>query len=150
MAALELFLGQLKQIYTQAPFCHALGMQAETVTIDQATLSLPMQEILIGNPIKRILHGGVISTVLDSVGGLLIFAQTIAQDDVSTFEQATERFSKTSTIDLRIDYLRPGRGSHFTASATCLRRGRSICVTQMLFHNEQHDLLAIGIGTYSL
>ena len=52
------------------------------------------------------------------------------------------------TIDLRVDYLRPGRGTHFLAEARLLRAGNKVAVTRMELHNDKEELLAVGTGTY--
>ena len=55
---------------------------------------------------------------------------------------------KLNTIDLRIDYLRPGKGKIFTASGSILRTGKKVGVSRMELHNEKQDLIAVGTGTY--
>ena len=57
-------------------------------------------------------------------------------------------FVRFGTVDLRVDYLRPGVGERFTASGTVMRSGRRIAVTRMEFHNDEGTLVAVGTGTY--
>jgi uncharacterized protein (TIGR00369 family) len=52
------------------------------------------------------------------------------------------------TIDLRIDYLRPGRGRTFTATGRVMRAGKRVAVTRMELHNAEAVLIAVGTGTY--
>ena len=52
------------------------------------------------------------------------------------------------TIDLRIDYLMPGKGNSFVASGIILRRGSKVAVVRTDLRNKQDDLIAVGIGTY--
>ena len=52
------------------------------------------------------------------------------------------------TIDLRIDYLRPGIGSAFTASAEVTRLGGRIGATQMRLVNDQGSVIATGAAAY--
>ena len=56
--------------------------------------------------------------------------------------------AKIGTIDLRVDYLRPGRGAYFTAAGRLLRTGNKVAVTRMSFHNDADELQAVGTGTY--
>ena len=49
---------------------------------------------------------------------------------------------------MRIDYLRPGVGEWFDASATVLRTGSRVAATRMEFHNDEGTLVAVGTGTY--
>jgi uncharacterized protein (TIGR00369 family) len=72
----------------------------------------------------------------------------IGRDIPGTQEEAARIFSKIGTIDMRIDYLRPGVGKWFDASATVLRTGSRVAVTRMEFHNDEGKLIAVGTGTY--
>ena len=57
-------------------------------------------------------------------------------------------FPNMGTIDLRVDYLRPGRGRHFIASARIVRKGSRIAVTHMELHNDAGELIATGGAAY--
>ena len=59
-----------------------------------------------------------------------------------------ERFSRLGTIDLRVDYLRPGRGNEFIATAHIIRAGSKVTVARMELHNEEGTHIAFGTGTY--
>jgi Thioesterase superfamily len=72
-----------------------------------------MRPELVGNPVRQILHGGVISATLDVVGGLAIALASITR---KAEEMPARHFPDIGTIDLRIDYLRPGRGHYFVIS----------------------------------
>ena len=61
---------------------------------------------------------------------------------------AVQGFKKLNTIDLRIDYIRPGKGSLFTATGYILRAGRKVAVARMELHNENEQLIAVGTGSY--
>ena len=61
---------------------------------------------------------------------------------------ARKKLAKLGTIDMRVDYLHPGKGKEFTISATPLRIGNKVAVTRMEFHNEDGVLIAVGTGTY--
>ncbi len=63
-------------------------------------------------------------------------------------QEKLDRFSKLGTIDLRVDYLRPGCGKWFIASGYTLRTGKKVAVTRIELKNDQEDLIAVGTGTY--
>jgi uncharacterized protein (TIGR00369 family) len=63
-------------------------------------------------------------------------------------EERMKSLAKLGTIDMRVDYLRPGKGKEFFATASILRIGSKVAVTRMEFTNEAGDLLAVGTGTY--
>jgi len=55
---------------------------------------------------------------------------------------------KGGTIDLGVDYLRPGRRKHFVASGTILRAGKQAAAVRTELQNEQNELIAVGRRTY--
>ena len=109
-----------------------------------------MREDLIGNVFHRTLHGGVISAVLDAVGGMTASASLEARADGLAKEEVKAMFARVGTIDLRVDYLRPGRGQQFSARGRIMRAGRKVAVVRMEMHNEKKILVAVGTGTYMI
>ncbi len=107
-----------------------------------------MRDELVGNYERGILHGGVTAAVLDVTGGLVAFISVVKRlGDLAT-DEALERFSRMGTIDMRVDYLRPGVGEYFIASAHILRPGSRIAVTRSELHNDEGELIASGTATY--
>ena len=131
------------------PFNGSLGLEVEHIGPDRVSLGFDMEDRFVGNFMRRILHGGVISAVLDATAGLVAFLGVARRMDPATsIEDKLERFSRIGTIDLRIDYLRPGVGERFTASAETLRAGRRIAVIRMDLHNEKGEHIATGTCAY--
>jgi uncharacterized protein (TIGR00369 family) len=133
------------------PFHKILGLKYESLTLEEIRVRLDMQKQLVGNPKEDILHGGVICSVLDAAGSLLVTAAIFKEMKDRPIEEAIERYSKLgkmSTIDLRIDYLMPGRGKYFLATGSILRLGAFVAVARMELHNDQNTLIAVGTGTY--
>lgn len=128
------------------PFNRHLGLHAESIDHDGAVMHLDMRDELIGNFQHGVLHGGVISASLDVVGGMAAMATAVLREQ--SVEESIQMLRPTSTIDLRVDYLRPGAGERFTARGYTLRAGSRVAVTRMELHNEKGDLLAVGTGTY--
>ncbi len=128
------------------PFNRYLGLHAESIDHDGAVMHLDMRDELIGNFQHGVLHGGVISATLDVVGGMAAMATAVLRE--RSVEESIQKLRPTSTIDLRVDYLRPGAGERFTARGYTLRAGSRVAVTRMELHNEKGDLLAVGTGTY--
>ena len=109
-----------------------------------------MREQLIGNFVQGILHGGVISAVLDLTGGLIASVELLKQlGNIPNHELAT-RMARIGTIDLRIDYLRAGKGNHFLATGSTLRHGSKIAVVRTDLHNDQNLAIAAGTATYQV
>jgi len=144
------FYHRLEQLYASLPFNRMLGIQVASVAVDSGTMTFTMHKELVGNRFHRTLHGGVISTVLDAVGGLTASA-SLAERAVGLSEaEILTMFSMVGTIDLRVDYLRPGRGQRFSARGRIMRAGRKVAVVRMEMHNEKAVLVAVGTGTYMI
>ena len=145
------FFQRLHRLFEeQLPFNRVLGVQVTQVNKDGASMRFPMRDDLIGNTFQRTLHGGVISAVLDAVGGLTALGSLVERVAGISEEKATALFSRTGTIDLRVDYLRPGRGKWFVASGRIMRAGRKVAVVRMEMHNHDNLLVAVGTGTYMI
>lgn len=133
---------------SRIPFNRLLGMHFDQVDEHGCTLYIDRRDDLVGNFVHGILHGGVIATVLDVAGGTMAAVGLIQRVHEQGDAALKERMSKLGTIDLRIDYLRPGRGQRFRARAYLLRGGNKVAVARMEFHNENEELIAVGTGTY--
>ena len=120
-----------------------LGLKVESFDLAAPKLRFDMRPELVGNPARQILHGGVISATLDVAGGLAIML-SFAQEATIT----PTSFPNIGTIDLRVDYLRPGRGKYFIATARIVRKGSRIAVVHMELHNDAGELIATGGGAY--
>ncbi len=120
------------------PFNRLLGMKVVEGGEGKATVRIDFREELVGNFVTRILHGGVIASVLDVVGGCAVIA---------SFEP-DEPMRGMGTVDLRVDYLRPGKGAHFLATGQVMRPGKRLASTRMELHNDEGVLIAIGTAIY--
>ena len=146
----EVMLQQLTAAFTAIPFNKMLGLQLDHVGADHITMNFDMKNELIGNFLHGILHGGVISSVLDMAGGMAVMAAAVQKHPDATIEELASVLGKTSTIDLQISYLRPGKGQTFIAKAWIIKSGNKISFTRMELHNEENILIASGSGTYLL
>lgn len=144
----DLALELLKPIADGIPFNRVIGVTLESMSPSGATMVVDHRDELTNNPMSGILHGGVISAILDVVGGLSALSAILFDRDLDQLDEILGVFVKFGTVDLRVDYLRPGLGERFTASGTVMRSGRRLAVTRMEFHNQDGTLLATGTGTY--
>ena len=105
----------------------------------EAVLMVPYREELVGDPLRGVVFGGVVTTLLDQAGG------------VATLCSLPELVS-IATVDLRIDYLRaaaPGRDLY--GRAECIKRTRSVAFVQgRAWDDDPDDPFAICIGTFML
>jgi len=142
---------QIKKIWQeQVPFNQVLGIRITEFNHQLAEIRFAWQPQLVGNPIKQILHGGVTASALDFAGGVVCAASIIERLELDKLsaEAIHESLAKMGTIDLRTDFLRPGRGKEFITTAKIIRSGNKVAVARMEMHNELGDHIAFGTGTY--
>ena len=132
----------------RTPFNQVLGLGIKWVTEDGICLSIDMKHDLLGNAFRGLIHGGVTASVLDVAGGVAAFFSLRKRLKDQPLEKAAESYRKFGTVDLRIDYLRPGLGKSFTATGYVLRTGSKVAVARMELRNEEDRLLATGTGSY--
>ncbi len=145
----EKLLQLLKEITEEKiPFNKLIGMKIETLDLDNIGIRFEMSPELVGNFTRGNLHGGVISSVLDVTGGMVAWTGIMKKMEGQSFDEISERFNKIGTIDIRVDYLRPGLGEYFIATGSTLRTGNKVSVTRMELHNDKGILIAVGTGTY--
>ena len=120
-ADLKAMEARLRHIFDDGvPFNRVLGLKVASIDPDAPKLRFDMRPELIGNPRRQILHGGVISAVLDVAAGFAVHLQ-VSKNRIENPDVA--HFPSIGTIDLRVDYLRPGRGKYFIATGRVVRLG---------------------------
>ncbi len=143
------FLDGLKKIFEELiVFNRVLGLKIISVTPDKVRASIDMRNELVGHYGYNRIHGGVISAGLDTTGGLAVMAAIGARHMDESVQQRLQRFAKLGTIDLRVDYLRPGIGEHFELRAEVMRLGSRVASTRMEFLGADGKLLSTGSAAY--
>jgi uncharacterized protein (TIGR00369 family) len=131
---------QLKEFMAnQIPFNRVLGIVVDDLSEGFCRLKIPFRPELIGDPFRPALHGGVLSSLVDTCGGASVFT-VIALGD------------RVSTIDMLVDYLRPGELRDIVCEAKVTRIGNRVASTEMkVFHPDAPDqLIATGRGVYNV
>lgn len=143
------FIAGLKDIFEEKiVFNQMLGLKVVSLHPECVEARIDMKPELVGHYAYNRLHGGVISTGLDAMGALAVMAAIGARHMDESPEQRLHRFGRLGTIDLRVDYLRPGIGSHFTLRAEVLRLGSRVASTRMEFFGPDGSLMAAGGAAY--
>lgn len=135
----------LKKIFTDTlenliPMAKFVGVKVLDIDKGFIKLLFPYREEFIGDPRTKRLHGGYLATALDSAGGAAAMTyMTSYEDDVAT-------------IDMRIDYLRPGRAKDIIAEGKVIsQRRRSIVSEMVCYHpDDKKKSIAIGRGVFSI
>lgn len=145
----EEFVTGLKKIFEEMiVFNQVLGLKITSLKPTEVRARIDMKPDLVGHFSFNRIHGGVISAGLDAMGGLAVMAAIGARHMDETPLQRLHRFSKLGTIDLRIDYLRPGIGEYFELRAQVMRLGSRVASTRMEFLGADGKLLSTGAGAY--
>ncbi len=131
-------------------FNQTLGLKVVRLGPGGPQLRFEMRPELVGHYQHGRLHGGVISATLDAMAGLAIMVALGEKHPEESADQVMHRFSRLGTIDLRVDYLRPGIGRHFVASAEVMRLGGRVGSAQMRLVNDADLLVATGTASYML
>ena len=136
------FITALKLIFEEKiTFNKVLGLHITAMSGEGVSAQIRMKPELVGHYSHNRVHGGVISASLDAMGGVAVMAAIGVRHTDEPVPKRLERFSKLGTIDLRVDYLRPGIGTLFEL------RSR-VASTRMEFMNSDGKLLATGAGAY--
>jgi len=111
---------------TQIPFNAFVGLRVLELGRGHATLLLPFRPELVGDPFRPALHGGTISMLADTAGGAAVFSGVGPGDRIST-------------IDLRMDYLRPAALVDTRAEARLVRLGGRVGVARIQVWQEPQE-----------
>jgi uncharacterized protein (TIGR00369 family) len=121
------------------PHNRALGIKMVSLEPNQAVMSLPYREDLVGNPDTGVLHGGAITAILDACSGAAVFMSLDAPTSIAT-------------LDLRIDYLKPATPNQpVVTKAHCYKRTKNVGFTRAVaYHDDPDDPIASSAGTFMI
>jgi len=133
----KLFIEVVEQKIPMAKF---IGVKVLEIDEGYVKLLFPYREEFIGDPRSKRLHGGYTATAVDLAGGVAAMTyMTSEEDDVAT-------------IDMRIDYIRPGKAKEIIAEGRVIsQRRRSIVTDMKIYHPDAADkVIAEGRGVFSI
>jgi uncharacterized protein (TIGR00369 family) len=143
------YIEGFRQIYEEKiVFNQTIGLKLVSVTPEGVEARIDMRPELVGHFAYNRIHGGVISAALDAMGSAAVMAALAAKHMDEAPAKRLERFAKLGTIDLRIDYLRPGIGEFFTIYAEALRVGSRVGTSRMEFRGPDGTLMSAGAAAY--
>src|SRR5262245_33483277 len=116
IGATRMNLEQMREFFSrEIPFNQFLGMKIAELRDGYARLELPFRPEFIGDARRPALHGGVISSLIDTAGGAAAWS-------------ALESGFTVSTVDLMVDFLEPARvAGQLRAEAEVIRKGNRVC-----------------------
>jgi uncharacterized protein (TIGR00369 family) len=125
----------------ETPYAAAIGMHLAELPDGTPAMRLPYSEHLIGDPDTGVLHGGVITALLDQTAGMVA-----RPDEPGGAETAI------ATLDLRIDYMGPATpGADLWATGECYKRTRNIAfIRAWAFHETKEDPVATCVAAFMM
>ncbi|MEN8721383.1 MAG: PaaI family thioesterase [Alphaproteobacteria bacterium] len=115
------------QLISHVPFANAIGIRIISAEKGKVTAKVPYADHLIGDPDSGIIHGGVITAMLDNVCGSSVISALPAPMAIAT-------------IDLRIDYMRPAEaGKDIFCTTECYRLTRAVAFVRGVAYTDSPD-----------
>ena len=113
-----------------------LGLSVTDAGDGHLTLCLPYSDRIIGNPDTGVIHGGAITTLMDTASGSVILC-------------ALDEFELCPTLDLRVDYMRPAEPRKpVYARAEAYRITRNIIFTRCEAYQDGGETVANCVATF--
>lgn len=128
-----------RQFIEAIPHASELGMVIEEIGAEGTRISMPYDPRFVGDPRSGVIHGGVISALMDTCSGAAVLAKG-------------DGITATATIDLRIDYMRGATpGQRITAHAKCYHMTRLIAFVRAWATDEDSENpVAMATGTFTV
>ena len=117
------------------PFWSLLGMELVDVKKGWAKIKLPFNEKLTNA--VGLMHGGAIFSPADSAVGMALIG-------------LIDRDQNISTLEMKINYLKPVRGSAIIAEAKIIHKGAQTAIGDVEVRDENDALIAKGLATYAI
>jgi uncharacterized protein (TIGR00369 family) len=128
-----------KAFMSALPHSKALGMQITDLGNGRATVIMPWDARLVGDPVTGVIHGGAVSALMDTASGAAVMCHPTGPQG-------------TATLGLRIDYMRPAiAGQSITARADCYHVTRSVAFVRVTATDDDAARpVAMGTGTFTI
>jgi acyl-CoA thioesterase len=114
-------------------FPRLLGIEIDSMENGTARLGVEVTEKLL--QLAGIMHGGAIATLIDTAVAMAIVS-------------ASEPHAKFTTVELKVNYLRPLKEGRVVAEARLIQNGRRIIVAECDVFDAHGKLAAKGLLTY--
>lgn len=128
------FVDQLAQ-------CRRLKLGVLEASEHHVLIELPYSTELIGYPDTGVIHGGVITTLMDTASGSAVVC--------SIFDKY-KSLELSPTLDLRVDYMKPAEPNKSVFGfAECYKLSSSVAFTRAIAYQESiDDPIAHAVGSF--
>ncbi|EAT13222.1 PaaI family thioesterase [Bermanella marisrubri] len=131
------YQGRAERFISVLRHCQVLGITVKEASDKALTLELPYSEQHVGNPMSGVIHGGVITTLMDTACGTMVI-------------NALPEFELCPTLDLRVDYVRAAEPHKpIYALAEAYRVSRNVVFTRCTVHQgDTNEPVANCVATF--
>jgi len=120
--------------FLRSPYHRFLRLEIVSWQTGQVEMRIPFRDELLRRSDSDWLHGGIVAALIDIAGNAAVSSVT---------------GSSVPTIDMRVDYLRPSRGS-LSATSRAVKVGRTVGVSDVEVRDSSGDLVATGRAVYAI
>lgn len=126
----------LRRFMMLIPHCKTLNMQVESVSEQDLVLSLEGDQRFAGNAVEGLIHGGLLTVLMDTACG-------------SAAILGLPNPEVCPTVDLRMDHYRAAKvGQKIYCRAWVTHLARQIVFTEGLIWQQAEQPIAKGTGTF--
>ncbi|WP_076409318.1 PaaI family thioesterase [Shewanella sp. UCD-KL12] len=128
------FVDQLAQ-------CRRLKLKVHEASEHHVLIELPYNSELIGYPDTGVIHGGVITTLMDTASGSAV---------VCSIYDKYQSLELSPTLDLRVDYMKPAQPNKpVYGFAECYKISSSVSFTRAIAYQDSiDDPIAHAVGSF--
>ncbi|MBU2944136.1 PaaI family thioesterase [Shimia thalassica] len=132
-------LKMAEQFISAVPHCKTLNMKLTNIGEGTAEMSLPYDLRIVGDPETGVVHGGAVSSLMDTCCGAAAMSHPSSP-------------AGTATIDLRIDYMRAATpGQTIVTRAECYHITRSVAFVRAVAMDDDVDRpVATATGAFTV
>lgn len=138
-ARIEFMRKHMRDMMKVTPWADEMGFEVTRIEKGHVWGVQPFRDHLIGDPATKVVHGGVITTLLDNLCGMACGT-------------ALKEFRFVATLDLRIDYMRPAEsGEDILAEAECYHVTKSVAFCRAWAYQESREkVVATAQGAFAI